>query len=441
MNQNDKRINAYQKVASFQPVKLEKMSQAKDVNPVEKLINAEEDSGIDLQLKNNLNSVSKKNSSVAKSIETKPQNQPIKSQISIQDLIDKNGLLKTSNTTGINKNTKNDSGESQGDSVYRRVAKFLLLIGVNEAAKILPHLEQDQIEKIVPEIASVRSVSPEEATVIFAEFKSLLQKSKDTGGVDTARSILEKAFGPEKASSFIEKTVPYPEGKPFEYLQEIEGERLYFLLKDESAPMQALVLSRLKPTLAADTINHFSPEQKKEVIIRLAKLPSMNPDVVRRVDHAMHEKYLALDTSKTDSVDGRGALVEILRKMDPGSEQDILITLGESDPDLGHDLRERLFTIDDVVNADDRFIQHKLQIMEDGDIALLISDKTELFRKKILSNVSKGRGDIILEEEQLRKPILKRDCDQITNIFFSSLRRAWEEGKLIISGRDGDIYV
>ena len=34
------------------------------------------------------------------------------------------------------------------DSVYRRVAKFLVLIGEDEAAKILPHLSESQIEKI-----------------------------------------------------------------------------------------------------------------------------------------------------------------------------------------------------------------------------------------------------------------------------------------------------
>ena len=59
------------------------------------------------------------------------------------------------------------------DSVYRRVAKFLLLIGEDEAAKILPHLSETQIEKIIPEIASIRTVSKEEAAVILEEFNGL----------------------------------------------------------------------------------------------------------------------------------------------------------------------------------------------------------------------------------------------------------------------------
>ena len=39
------------------------------------------------------------------------------------------------------------AAQTERDSVYRRVAKFLLLIGVNEAAKVIPHLTDEQTEK------------------------------------------------------------------------------------------------------------------------------------------------------------------------------------------------------------------------------------------------------------------------------------------------------
>ena len=79
------------------------------------------------------------------------------------------------------------------DSVYRRVAKFLLIIGVDEAAKILPHLTEEQTEKIIPEIASIRSVSPEETRQILEEFETLLKNAREGGGIDTACEILRKA--------------------------------------------------------------------------------------------------------------------------------------------------------------------------------------------------------------------------------------------------------
>jgi flagellar motor switch protein FliG len=155
----------------------------------------------------------------------------------------------------------------------------------------------------------------------------------------------------------------------------------------------------------------------------------------------MSEKVKTANTSKSDSIDGRGALADILKKMSPDSEKNILSMLSNSDPDLGVDLRQRLFTVDDVLNCDDRVMQEKLHQMSETEIAYLVAGKAQDFRDKIFKNISKGRGDIVLEEENLHKPMLKKDCETVTAEFFSYLRRKWESGELRIIGRDDDQYV
>lgn len=327
------------------------------------------------------------------------------------------------------------------ENIYRRVAKFLLLIGTDEAAKVISHLTPEQTERIIPEIASIRRVDPAEAEVILSEFKTLLDNARQQGGVSTARTILEKAFGSQRADELISKAVPFPEGVPFDYLQEMDGQRIFALLRDEPTPVRTLVLSRIKPAVAAEVINLMDSDDKKDTIRRLAKLAPMDPEILRRVDKAMHDKVLLMNTTSADSMDGRGALTEILKRMSPNAEKDILSALSDLDPDLSNDIRDRLFTMDDILMADDRFLQKKLHTMGEGEIALLIAGKPEPFRQKILSNVSKTRGDIILEEEELRRPMRRRDCDEVTAQFFSVLRRAWEEGSLVIYGRSDDIYV
>ena len=336
---------------------------------------------------------------------------------------------------------KNENVNPEKDSIYRRVAKFLLLIGIDEAAKIIPHLSPEQTEKIIPEIASIRSVDPDEANVILAEFENLVQRSREDGGVTTAKTILVKAFGEERANEMLQKTVPFPNGKPFDYMQEMEGERVFFLLKEESSAVQALVLSQLKPKVAADVINKMELSAKTEVVRRLATLKKIDPEVLRRVDQAMQEKVKNANTSKSDSIDGRGALADILKKMSPDSEKNILSMLSDTDPDLGVDLRQRLFTVDDVINCDDRVMQEKLHQMSETEIAYLVAGKSQEFRDKIFKNISKGRGDIVLEEENLHKPMLKKDCETVTSEFFSYLRRKWEAGELRIIGRDDEQYV
>jgi len=182
-------------------------------------------------------------------------------------------------------------------------------------------------------------------------------------------------------------------------------------------------------------------EDRKEVILRLAKLKEINPEILKRVDQSMHEKNNALVTEKSDHIDGRSSLAQILKQMSPDAEEKLMNTLSASDPELGADLRERLFTQEDILNADDRYLQNYLRGMSDEEMAFLIAGKSDEFRKKILHNVSQNRSGAVLEEEQVKKPMRKSDCEKITSAFFSAMRRAWENGELIIKGRDNEIYV
>ena len=344
---------------------------------------------------------------------------------------------------GLIKVPESDASEKtvEGDSIYRRVAKFLIIIGLDEAAKILPHLTEEQTEKIIPELASIRKVTPEESEKILAEFHSLLEKSRESGGVDTARNILTKAYGSKKAEEVLSRSVKNAGEKPFDFLSDADGERISLLIQGESVGVQALVLSQLEPKKAAAVINGMEKEQKARIVLRLAKMESVSPDVINQIAKSLQQKMLTQNTENSENLDGRSVFAQILKRMSPDNESNILSGISETNPELAMDLSERLFTQEDIVNADDRFIQGKLQAMNESEIALLIHGKSEDFREKILNNVSKNRRSVILSEESLMQVFLKSDIEKITLRFFSELRRAWENGELRIKGRDDWQYV
>lgn len=327
------------------------------------------------------------------------------------------------------------------DSVYRRVAKFLLLIGEDEAAKILPHLNEKQIERIIPEIASIRTVNKDEANVILAEFNELLAQTKSSGGIETAREMLEKAYGKDKADQMLSNAVQFDGERPFEYLRDFEEERIYLLLKDENVGVQSMVLSFLQPEKAAKVINQMSAEEKREVVMRLAKMEPVSPDIIRRVSQALHEKAENQVVEKAETIDGRNALAQILKKMDFDTEAEILGELSANDPDLGQDLKQRLFTYEDVVNADDKIVQSELRNLSDQDIAYLIAGKNDDFCEKILSNISAGRRSEVRAQSDILKPMRKSDVERITSLFVARLRNEFESGNLIIKNRNEDKFI
>lgn len=327
------------------------------------------------------------------------------------------------------------------DSVYRRVAKFLLIIGVDEAAKILPHLTEEQTEKIIPEIASIRSVSPEETRQILEEFETLLKNAREGGGIDTAREILRKAYGEKKAKELIDKSVPFPLEKPFEYLNDIDNERINLLLKEESVQVKALILSHLNPKKAASVINLMDSKEKSEVAFRLLKLEPVSPEVIKNLDEVLHKKVLLQNSQRTHSLDGKKILAEILKKMSFSTENSILSKISTEEPSLANDLRERLFTVDDVVNSDDRFVQETLMMYSNYEIACLVYKREEKFTKKIFQCISQGRVSQVQEELNINQTFLKSECDKIYSKFLNTLRNAFEEGKLFIKNRTDDVYI
>lgn len=155
----------------------------------------------------------------------------------------------------------------------------------------------------------------------------------------------------------------------------------------------------------------------------------------------MHEKSLHQTSDSVENIDGRNVLAQILKKMSPDSESEILENLSEGDPDLGEDLRSRLFTIEDVVNSDDRFVQESLRKLSEVDIVHLIAGKSQDFREKILSDISSGRRMEVLDQEKILKPLKRSECEKITSQFFSVLRRAFDEGHLIIKDRNDDVFI
>lgn len=327
--------------------------------------------------------------------------------------------------------------ETKGDSKYRKVAKLLVIIGQDQGAKILAKLDSDQVEAIARELTTIRSVSDQEARVIIAEFRELFSSSlapggSSEGGIETARRLLHTAFGEEQGEAFLRRAVPEARENPFAFLEDFTGEQIAFLLKEEQASTAALVLSRLSPKIAAETLKIFDEKRRLETLKRLAKMGKTVPEVLERVAAALRERAHAIGQVKATEIDGRAALAAILRQVDPSFGDRILEELEETDGDLGRELKEKLYTFDDVLSVDDRPLAAHLRGMADRDIAILLKGRSPEFIKKIKANLSSTRRAMVEEEEELLGPLPRREVEQVGRDFMAWFRLGREQGRIIL---------
>ncbi|MDR0583150.1 MAG: flagellar motor switch protein FliG [Treponema sp.] len=333
------------------------------------------------------------------------------------------------------------------DTKYRRVAKFLILIGGDRAAGILAELDPGQVEAISGEIASIRGIGAEEGEEILAEFRSLLSRpyvysGSSSGGVEAARRILYAALGPDKGEVMLNKAVPVSKENVFSFLEEFAPEQIALLLKEDSPSAAALILSRLPPKLSAGTLGKFPPAHKAEILRRIARQGEVAPEVLERIASALKEKarHIGGGGVKDIEIDGMKTLAAILKQADYSFGGRIISELETSSPGIGKDLKDRLYTLDDVVLAFDRPLQEKLKTMSDREIAILLKGRSAEFSAKILACVSAGRRELIRGEGEILGAVPIRDCNAAAGEFLAWFRLAREEGKIMLAS-DEDVFV
>jgi flagellar motor switch protein FliG len=305
------------------------------------------------------------------------------------------------------------------------------------------------------EIAAVRGIPSDEAAAVLDEFASLLSGAYDyggagQGGVNEARRLLYAAFGPEKGEALLRRSVPASnenglgrDSRIFSFLEDFSGEQIAMLLRDESAATGALILSRLKPETAASVLRSSQESWRQEAVRRIGRLGRVSPEVLEQVASGLREKahrssiYWQTDADATNEPDGKSTLAAILKHTDISFGEKILGQLAESDADLSSDIKEKLYTLDDVVNAEDKPIQLKLQNMNAKDIAILIKGRPEAFAEKILGNMSAHRRSEVREESDFAGPITKKDSEAAMRAFMEWFRGAREKGEIIL----GDDFV
>ena len=319
---------------------------------------------------------------------------------------------------GLLKSQKNGNG-------YRKVAKLLILLGKENAASILKHLSQDEITKITAEIATIHSISQEEATQIMRDYNNTKEAEKiPKGGADVAKEFLIKTYGEKEGiQKFNQQISSVPSKQPFDFLDDIEAYQLYQLLKDESALVLATIITFLKKEQASWLLRELPPALKVEVTKRIAKMERLDQEAILNLELALKEKIRKEGKQKTTQQDGSSTLANILKYMDINSEQEILKDIHQHSAQLSKQVKEKIFSIDMLLQVFDKDLQKVLSEYDNNSLAIILKGKSQEIQEKILSNVSANRAQILMQEKELLGAMKKSEVDEETKKLLVQLRR------------------
>ncbi len=328
------------------------------------------------------------------------------------------------------------------DKGFSKAARFLMLLGKEEAAKVMRHLDEEEVAGITKEIAQVDKIESNEAIKILEEFGYLL-KTQDLvarGGVAMAEAILRKAFDEEKATVLVNKLKNRTAPHPFSFLMDLDFEQVRLLLKDESAPVLTAIFPHLSPDRAAEVLHSLDEELQLQIVMRMAKLKEISPEVLRQAEGSLKERIRAQGQIVTEEIDGQAALAEILRNMKYTNEREIMEQLELTEPALAKDIEKKLLTMDVLLRISDRDLQSVLRDFSDNELALLCKGLNENQVAQIRSNLSTRRWASIVAESEDIGAVFRSEVDKAVEDFLDYIKLQKEKGEISII-KDGDKVV
>lgn len=327
-------------------------------------------------------------------------------------------------------------------SQEQKAAAVIVSLGVDKASKLYKYMGQEDLEQLTVEIARLGHIEAETTETVLDEFykECLTQKVVTDGGIEYARTVLEKAFGEETANSLLQKVSKSLKVMPFSFLNKTNSKNLFSILQHERPQTIALVLSYVDPAQAADVIVMLPDEMKLRVVTNIAKMDSASPEAIKLVEAEMQKKFATILTTDFTHVGGVDYIAEVINNMDRSNEKSIFEGLNREDEELSAEIRKKMFVFEDILTMDARSIQRFLRDCDQKDLVLALKGTTAEVANVIFANVSSRMAENIKSDLEITVNVRLQDVEEAQQRIVQIIRTLEDRGEVVImKGGKGDI--
>ena len=322
----------------------------------------------------------------------------------------------------------------------QKAAAVIVSLGVDKASQIYKYMDSDDVETLTLEVARLGYLDAEQTEEGLGDFYGmcLTNKAVTEGGLEYARTVLEKAFGEQAAGNFLEKVTNSLKNRQFAFLDKADAKSLFSSLQYERPQTIALVLSYVPPDKAANVVEQLDPKRQIKVVENIARMESASPMALKIIEAEMNRKFSTIISNKNVKVGGIDYVASIMNNLDRTSEKSIFDGLSAYNRELADEIRKQMFVFEDLVTMDDRSVQRFLRDCEPRDIVLSLKATTEEVANKLFANMSSRMAQNIRDDLEITTNVRMKDVEDAQQRIVDVIRKLEDQNEIIIikGGKD-----
>jgi flagellar motor switch protein FliG len=327
----------------------------------------------------------------------------------------------------------------------RKAAILMVLLGDEASAGIFRFMQEDEIQEISKEISRLGEITPEVADSILEESHRLTmaQAFLARGGPEFAKRLLIKAFGVEPSKKLLDYLNISLQNAVvgFDSLQKADPAQLSKFIQSEQPQTIALVLAHLNSSQAAALLSSLPAQLRAEVVMRMANLEQISPDVINKITAILEQKLRSLGDFSRESYGGIRAVAELINRMETKAAAAILEKIEGENPAMALSIRNLMFVFDDVMLIDDPGMREILQRVDKKALTIAMKGTSEDLRNQFFRNMSHRAVEMMREDMDVLGPIKVKDVETAQQQIVSIIRKLDESGIISLKGGGGDEYI
>ena len=330
--------------------------------------------------------------------------------------------------------TKNMTG-------LQKAAAVIVALGADKASLIYQHMDPEDVETVTLEVARLGFLSMDVSEAVLTEFYQMcmMNKAVSEGGLEYARSVLEKAFGNATAATLLSKITKSLKSREFAFLNKANYKDLFAILQNERPQIIALVLSYVTPDRAAGVLEQLEGQQQIHVVENMALMDSASPAYVKLVETEMQRRFENIFQSDANvKVGGIDFVASVMNNLDRASEKSIFDGLSVVNETLAEDIRKRMFVFEDIVTMDDRSVQRFLRDCDNKDVVMALKAANEEVSNKLFANMSTRMAASIRDDLEITTNVRMKDVGEAQQRIVDVIRKLEDQGEIVIlkGGKD-----
>jgi flagellar motor switch protein FliG len=317
-----------------------------------------------------------------------------------------------------------------------KVAAFLLTLEKPAAATLLKQMDA----KAMAEVAAAMTVldprlSKNEAIhALYRELSRRLNVGVGPRAQDDSELtvILETAIGRERARAVIAQIHERRRVEhPFAILEEEPLPVLCATMAEESNASVALVLAHLKPDQSAEVLSALGAERALDVVLRIAAIAPPPTEVLIQVANEIRERMTEF-SKRPRPFAKESALKSVAQMLNMAGEtvgKTVMEGLGSASEKLLTQVKEAMFTFDDLGKVDKRGMQKILGSIETRTLAISLKGCPPEVEQNIMANLSQRVRAMVADERELAGPMPMAQIQESRNEIMKNVRALMEAGE------------